>query len=71
MPVTASVLYNFVHCPKRIALDEFGDQSLRDPLNPFVRLLWERARCTNARSLRGLISPISIFRRTSARIASA
>jgi predicted RecB family nuclease len=42
MPVTASILYNFVHCPKRIALDEFGDQTHRDPLNPFVRLLWER-----------------------------
>lgn len=54
MPVTASVLYNFVHCPKRIALDEFGDQSLRDPLNPFVRLLWERGTLYEREVIAGL-----------------
>jgi hypothetical protein len=42
MPVTASVLYDLVQCPQRVALDAFGDTANRDEINPFVRLLWER-----------------------------
>jgi predicted RecB family nuclease len=42
MPITASVLYDLVHCPQRVALDAFGDASRRDQASPFVRLLWER-----------------------------
>jgi hypothetical protein len=41
MPITASILYDLVRCPHRVALDAFGDPALRDALNPFVRLLWE------------------------------
>jgi hypothetical protein len=33
MPITASVLYDLVHCPQRVALDAFSDVSQRDPLN--------------------------------------
>ncbi len=40
--ISASQLYDFVQCPHRIALDVFGDQSLRDAPNPFVQLLWEQ-----------------------------
>src|SRR5688572_27104045 len=42
MTVTAAALYNLVHCPKRVALDGFGNPADRDNINPFVRLLWER-----------------------------
>jgi predicted RecB family nuclease len=42
MPVTASILYDLVHCPQRVALDAFGDPARRDEINPFVKLLWER-----------------------------
>jgi predicted RecB family nuclease len=42
MTVTASILYDLVYCPQRVALDAFGNQGARDPINPFVRLLWER-----------------------------
>ena len=42
MAVTAAVLYDVVQCPQRVALDAFGDAADRDPINPFVRLLWER-----------------------------
>src|SRR6266498_4269821 len=42
MTVTASILYDFVQCPQRVALDAFGEPSKRDEINPFVRLLWER-----------------------------
>jgi predicted RecB family nuclease len=30
MPITASILYNVVHCPQRVALDAFGDPAERD-----------------------------------------
>jgi len=42
MPITASILYDLMRCPHRVALDKFGDPALRDEINPFVRLLWER-----------------------------
>jgi hypothetical protein len=42
MTVTASVLYDVMQCPQRVALDAFGDPAQRDEVNPFVRLLWER-----------------------------
>jgi len=41
-PITASMLYDLVLCPHRVHLDLYGDSSLRDPVSPFVRLLWER-----------------------------
>ena len=40
--ITASILYNLVQCPHRVTMDLFGDSSLRDPVNPFVQLLWDR-----------------------------
>jgi uncharacterized protein len=42
MPITASILYDLVSCPQRVALDAFGDPAARDEINSFVRLLWER-----------------------------
>lgn len=41
-PLTASILYDYTQCPRRVSLDLLGDVSKRDPVNPFVRLLWER-----------------------------
>jgi hypothetical protein len=29
-PITGALLYDFVHCPHRVALDAFGDRSERD-----------------------------------------
>jgi predicted RecB family nuclease len=40
--ITASLLYDLIECPQRVALDAFGDVADRDKINPFVRLLWER-----------------------------
>lgn len=40
--ITASILYNLVHCPQRVALDAFGNPKRQDEPNAFVRLLWER-----------------------------
>ena len=42
MTVTASMLYDLVQCPQRVALDAFGNPADRDPVNAFVELLWRR-----------------------------
>jgi predicted RecB family nuclease len=53
-PVTASMLYDLVQCPKRVELDLFGDQSRRDDISPFVRLLWERGALHERQAVEGL-----------------
>ena len=34
--------YSYVACPHRVWRDTFDDQSLKDPPNEFVQLLWEK-----------------------------
>lgn len=41
-PITASMLYDLVSCPHRVAMDLFADPAERDEVSPFVQLLWER-----------------------------
>jgi len=41
-PITASMLYDYIHCPHRVYLDLYGDSQEKDRVNPFVQLLWER-----------------------------
>jgi predicted RecB family nuclease len=57
MTVTASVLYDLVQCPQRVALDAFGDRAQRDAINPFVRLLWERGTLFERETIAGLQLP--------------
>jgi uncharacterized protein len=59
MPVTASTLYDFVQCPTRVALDAFGDATKRDPINPFVRLLWERGTLFERETIAKLNQPFT------------
>jgi len=40
--ITASMLYDLVHCPHRVWMDLFADPTKRDKASPFVQLLWER-----------------------------
>lgn len=42
VPITASMLYDFVACPHRLSMDLFADEADRDEVSPFVQLLWER-----------------------------
>jgi uncharacterized protein len=58
MPVTASVLYNLVQCPQRVALDVFCDTAARDEINPFVRLLWERGTLFERETIANLKQPL-------------
>ena len=36
------MLYSLVSCPHRVTMDVYADPAQRDPVNPFVELLWER-----------------------------
>ena len=40
--ITGSMLYDLVQCPHRVSMDLFGEASRRDPVSPFVELLWEK-----------------------------
>lgn len=42
MSITASHLYSYLQCPHRVWRDTFDDQTLKDPPNEFVQMLWER-----------------------------
>ena len=59
MPITASNLYDFVQCPMRVALDAFGDPGKRNPINPFVRLLWERGTLFERETIAKLDQPVT------------
>lgn len=39
--ITPSMLYDYVTCPHRLVKDLFEDPALRDPVSPFVQMLWE------------------------------
>lgn len=41
-PITASMLYDLISCPHRVRMDLFEDPAKRDPVNPFVQMLWEK-----------------------------
>jgi predicted RecB family nuclease len=59
MTVTASVLYDLVQCPQRVALDAFGDPANRDPIKAFVRLLWERGALFEREAIAKLSQPFT------------
>lgn len=51
------MLYNFIRCPHRVVMDLFENPALRDPVNPFVQLLWERGNCFEEEVITGLDVP--------------
>jgi hypothetical protein len=59
MTVTASVLYDLVQCPQRVALDAFGDRAKRDEVSAFVRLLWERGTLFERENIAKLNQPLN------------
>jgi hypothetical protein len=59
MHIAASTLYDFVQCPTRVGLDAFGDPAKRDPINPFVRLLWERGTLFERETIAKLDQPFT------------
>ena len=57
--ITASMLYNLVQCPHRVMLDLFGDYEDRDPVSPFVKLLWEKGNAFEKEVIEGLEMPFT------------
>ncbi len=55
--ITASLLYNSIYCPHRVFLDSFGNAALRDPVSPFVQLLWEKGTLYEHDVIAGLGTP--------------
>jgi hypothetical protein len=64
MTITASVLYDLVQCPQRVALDAFGDTADRDEINAFVRLLWERGTLFERETIAKLSEPCTDLSKT-------
>ncbi|MCX6348137.1 MAG: TM0106 family RecB-like putative nuclease, partial [Candidatus Aureabacteria bacterium] len=60
--ITASMLYNLVQCPRRFTLDLFGDPRKKDPVSPFVQLLWEKGNAYEEEVIRGLKIPFTNLR---------
>lgn len=56
------MLYNLAQCPKRFTLDLFGDPKRRDPVSPFVELLWEKGNAYEEEVIRGLEVPFTNLR---------
>lgn len=55
--VTGALLYNLVSCPRRVALDLFGDPKLRDPISAFVQMLWARGNLFEQQTIAALDIP--------------
>lgn len=56
-PITASLLYNHLACPHRVFMDSFADPALRDPVSPFVQLLWDKGTIYEKEVIEGLGVP--------------
>jgi len=58
VPITASILYDLVHCPHRVSQDLFGNPNERDAVSAFVQLLWERGSVYEQELIAGLDVPL-------------
>jgi uncharacterized protein len=58
MSITASMLYDLVHCPHRVALDLYGDPAERDSVTAFVELLWEKGHAFETQVIENLRTPV-------------
>ena len=55
--ITASLLYNHLVCPHRVSMDAFADPAGRDPISPFVQMLWERGSLFEKQTIASLEQP--------------
>ena len=50
--ISASMLYAHLTCPHRVSMDAHADPALRDPVNPFVEMLWDRGTPSRSSTVR-------------------
>jgi len=55
--ISASMLYAHLTCPHRVSMDAHADPALRDPVSPFVEMLWERGTLYESEVIAGLGVP--------------
>ncbi len=55
--ITASMLYLHLSCPHRVSMDAHVDPARRDPVSPFVEMLWERGTLYEAEVIGGMGVP--------------
>lgn len=55
--ITAAMLYDCTRCPTRVQLDQTEDPVKRDPVSPFVQLLWERGSSFEKETVKKLAVP--------------
>ena len=55
--ITASMLYSHLVCPHRVTMDAFADPGTRDPVSPFVEMLWARGTKYEAQVVAALGEP--------------
>jgi predicted RecB family nuclease len=55
--ITASMLYSHLVCPHRVAMDAFADPGSRDPVSPFIEMLWARGNKYEAQVVGALGEP--------------
>jgi predicted RecB family nuclease len=58
-PITAAMLYDYVQCPHRVAMDLFEDVKLKDDVSPFVQLLWDKGSLYEKEVIRNLAIPFT------------
>jgi predicted RecB family nuclease len=56
--ITASMLYNHLVCPHRVTMDAFAAPERRDPVSPFIEMLWARGNKYEAQVVGGLGEPL-------------
>ena len=59
MSITGSMLYDLVACPHRLHMDKFADPAERDPVSPFVQLLWKKGVLWENEVMAGLDAPFT------------
>ena len=57
VPITASMLYDLIACPHRVRMDIHSDPADRDPINPFVEMLWQKGSLYEQEVIKGLQVP--------------
>jgi len=59
IPITGAMLYDYVQCPNRVAMDLFSDAKLKDRVSPFVQLLWDRGSNHEREVIKTLSAPFT------------
>jgi len=55
--ISASILHDFLECPHRVTMDALGAARLKDPVSPFMQLLWDQGTSVEKQCVESLGTP--------------